>query len=90
MLIGDFVLEHLVDEARERVGGGPLYPSAQSSQCFCGYGSGTWASLAYAAGLGGSLGSGRLVGATRWGLAARPLVSFFCSALFCVGMSNLY
>jgi hypothetical protein len=29
-----------------------LVPSGQSSRCFCGTGSGTWASLAFAVGLG--------------------------------------
>lgn len=29
-----------------------LFPSPDSSKCFCGLGSGTWATMAYAAGLG--------------------------------------
>lgn len=39
-------------QAKRRGGGQPLSPSSSSSRCFSGYGSGTWASLAFAAGLG--------------------------------------
>lgn len=39
-------------QAKRRGGGQPLSPSHSSSRCFAGYGSGTWASLAFAAGLG--------------------------------------
>jgi len=39
-------------QEKKRGGGSPLSPSRSSSRCFAGYGSGTWASLAFAGGLG--------------------------------------